>query len=97
MDISAPSDEIVEKARQILINLHEMAPRTYRVYLMPDGAIALDTRGQKPDGALIALNTDGSACCSGELKRNDWHIDYSPNDTLPDEELVNELLKIGAR
>ncbi len=90
-----PPDRIVIKAQDILTSLHQKAPREYIVYLMPDGAIAIDTRGKKPDGALIALNTDGTMCCSGEKEGTDWHFDYDDPNSLPDSNLLRELRELG--
>ena len=90
-----PPQPIIEKARRILTDLHSKAHRKYMVYLMPDGAIAMDTRGVGTDGALIALNNNGTVCCSGEKDGRDWHRDYTDSNPLDDPDLLRELNELG--
>ena len=86
---------IVAQARTMIRELHSKAPRIYSVYLMPDGTIAIDTRGRKPDGALLTINTDGTVCYSGEKDGQRWHRDYVGRDPLSDQDLVRELCELG--
>ena len=90
-----PPDNIVIKAQSVLEKLYSKAPRKYMVYLMPDGAIAIDTRGVGTDGALITLNNNGTVCCSGEKDGRDWHHDYSDSNPLDDPVLLRELNELG--
>lgn len=90
-----PPRHTVVQARTIIRGLHSAVPRTYSVYLMPDGAIAIDTRGRKPDGALFSVNTDGTVCYSGEIDGQKWHRDYVGLDLLSDPKLVVELCNLG--
>ena len=90
-----PPESIVIKARSILEGLCSKAPRKYMVYLMPDGAVAIDTRGVGNDGALMTLNNNGTVCCSGEKNGRDWHHDYSDSNPLDDPVLLRELNELG--
>ena len=90
-----PPPRTVVRARTIIGGLYSKAPRVYSVYLMPNGAIAIDTRGRKPDGALLTVTTDGTVCCSGEKDGRKWHRDYGDQDPLADPTLVVELCELG--
>ena len=90
-----PEPEVVEEARRVLQKIHERAPRAYMVYLMPSGSIAMDTRGPKPDGAFITLDSDGTAYCSGEIGGKHWYKKYRSSEDLPDHILLDELRKLG--
>ena len=90
-----PPRHTVVQARTIIRELHSAVPRDYSAYLMPDGAIAIDTRGRKPDGALVTVNTDGTVCYSGEKDGQKWHRDYVGLDLLSDPKLVVELCELG--
>jgi hypothetical protein len=93
--IPKPEPATVEEARRVLGKIHEAAPRIYIVSLMPNGAIAIDTRGPKPDGAFITLDSDGTAYCSGEIGGKHWHKKYRRTEDLPDNTLLDELRKLG--
>ena len=93
--ITEPESATIEKARRVLEKIHEAAPRIYMVYLMPNGAIAIDTRGAKPDGAFITLDGDGTAYCSGEVGGKHWHKKYARSEDLPDHILLDELKKLS--
>ena len=90
-----PPRHTLVQARTIIRGLHSAVPRAYSAYLMPDGAIAIDTRGRKPDGALFTVNTDGTVCYSGEQDGLKWHRDYVGLDLLSDPKLVGELCELG--
>ena len=90
-----PEPEVVEEARRVLQKIHEGVPRAYMVYLMPSGSIAIDTRGPKPDGAFITLDSDGTAYCSGEIGGKHWYKKYRSSEDLPDHILLDELRKLG--
>ena len=89
-----PEPEVVQEAQRVLQKIHEEAPRVYMVYLMPSGSIAIDTRGPKPDGAFITLDSDGTAYCSGEVGGKHWHKRYKSSEDLPDNVLLDELRKL---
>ena len=93
--IPKPAPTTVAEARRVLEKIHKAAPRIYLVYLMPNGAIAIDTRGVKPDGAFITLDDDGAAYCSGEIDGKHWHKKYAKSQDLPDRPLLGELKKLG--
>ena len=67
--------QLIAKAHRVLEGL-AAEPGEYMLYPMPDGSLALDTRGEGTNGALIVLNTDGTVCCSGENRGKHWHLDY---------------------
>ena len=90
-----PPNQIIDKAEALLETVHSKAPRKYMVYLMPDGDIAIDTRGVGADGALIALNTNGTVCCSGEKDNHHWHLDYPDSNPLDDPNLLRKLNELG--
>lgn len=90
-----PPQHTVDQARTIIRGLHSKAPRRYSVYLMPNGAIAIDTRGRKPDGALLTVNEDGTVCHSGEKDGQRWHRDYVDQAPLSDPNLLMELSGLG--
>lgn len=90
-----PPQYTVVQAKTIIRGLHSAVPRDYSAYLMPDGAIAIDTRGRKPDGALVAVNIDRTVCYSGEKDGQKWHRDYVGLDLLSDPKLVVELCELG--
>ena len=90
-----PPQHIISNAQRLLKNLYSITPRKYMVYLMPDGAIAVDTRGVGTDGALITLNDNGTVCCSGEKDGRDWHLDYIDSNPLDDPNLLKELNELG--
>ena len=94
-DRPIPPQHIVVKALDILTNLHQKTSRDYFVYLMHDGAIAIDTRGPKPDGDFIALNINGSVCCSGEKGGQHWHLDYLNSNQLYESILIEKLNELG--
>ena len=93
-DIPAPSTFLVEAARRVAWELRRDVPRSCSVYLMPDGAIAVDIRGKRPDGILIILMEDGSAHCSGEIERKAWRKPYASVQNFPDDALLDELSKL---
>ena len=82
---------MVQEAIRLIRALHSQVPREYMVYLMPNGSIAIDTRGAKPDGAFITLTVDGSAFCSSRSKGNPWRQRYDASRMLPDETLLDKL------
>ena len=65
--IPEPSASLVEEARRILSELWPGSAVKRLVYLMPDGSLAVDIRGKRPDGIFIGVRGDGSAQCSGEI------------------------------
>ncbi len=91
-----PVEAIVQEARRFLEAICREVPRTYMAYLMPDGTIAIDTRGPRPDGVLITFNLDGTAYCSGEIDGKHWNKKYCSTANLPDHTLVDELEKLGS-
>lgn len=94
-DSAIPPQRIIERAREILADIHDKVPRKYAVYLMPDGAIAIDTRGVGTDGALIVLHIDGTVCSSGEKDSRFWHIDRTGCNPMDDPDLLKELRELG--
>ena len=90
-----PSQDLITKAKALLEIVHSKAPRKYMVYLMPDGDIAIDARGVGTDGALIALNTNGTVCCSGEKDGHHWHLDYHDSNPLDYPNLLRKLNELG--
>ncbi len=94
-EIPEPEPAIVEEAQRILREIHRAAPRIYMVSLMPDGTIAIDTRGTKPDGAFITLSNNGTAYCSRETGGKHWRKKYARSECLPDRILLDELKRLG--
>ena len=94
-EIPEPNAEIVQEAVRLITDLHNHVPRAYMVYLMPNGSIAIDTRGTKPDGAFITLSADGSAFCSSRRKGKSWRQRYDESRMLPDETLLENLRSLG--
>ena len=90
-----PPQHTQDQAIAIIRGLCFRTSRIYSVYLMPDGAIAIDTRGRKPDGALLTVSTDGTICYSGEKDGQRWHRDYVGQDPLSDPNLLMELRELG--
>jgi hypothetical protein len=90
-EIPVPDTDIVQEAARLIRALHSQAPREYMVYLMPNGSIAIDTRGARPDGAFITLSADGSAFCSSRSKGGPWRQRYEASGILPDETLLDRL------
>ena len=90
-EIPVPDTDIVQEAARLIRALHSQAPREYMVYLMPNGSIAIDTRGTRPDGAFITLSADGSAFCSSRSKGGPWRQRYEASGILPDETLLDKL------
>ena len=90
-EIPVPKTDIVQEATKLITALHSQVPRDYMVYLMPNGSIAIDTRGTKPDGVFITLSADGSAFCSSRSKGEPWRQRYATSSNLPDETLVEKL------
>ena len=94
-DILQPNPEVVQEATRLISALYEQVPREYLVYLMPNGSVAIDTRGTKPDGAFITLPADGSAYCSGRTKGEWWRQRYDVSTMLPDETLLEKLRSLN--
>ena len=94
-DIEPPAAERQRAALWVLLRMYNERPRPYLVYLMENGSIAIDVRGPRPDGILLTLRPDGSAFCSGELSGKTWRKSYSDSDVLPDQDLLEELAKLG--
>jgi hypothetical protein len=90
-EIPEPNQEVVQEATRLIKALHNQVPREYMVYLMPNGSIAIDTRGTRPDGAFITLRSDGSAFCSSRRKGDPWRQRYDASTMLPDETLLQKL------
>ena len=90
-EIRKPNPDVVQEATRLITALHTQTPREYMVYLMPNGSIAIDTRGTKPDDAFITLSADGSAFCSSHRKGKSWRQRYDASGMLPDETLLENL------
>ena len=95
-EIPEPKSDVVQEAARLITALHKQAPREYMVYLMPNGSIAIDTRGTKPDGAFITLSAGGSASCSSRRKGESWRQRYDASGILPDETLLEKLRSLGS-
>ena len=93
--IAPPPAERQQEALRVLVNMCSERPRPYMVYLMENGSIAIDTRGQRPDGILVTLQPDGSAFCSGELDGRAWRKSYPDSTVLPDQALLEEIAKLS--
>ena len=89
--IPEPSASLVKEARRILWDLRPVTSVICLVYLMPDGAVAVDVRGRRPDGIFISIRDDGSAHCSGEIEGKVWRKTYPSSKELPDDTLLDEL------
>ena len=98
-EIPKPSGSLVEEVRRILSDLRYGSTVRCLVYLMPDGSIAVDVRGKRPDGIFISIRADGSAQCSGEVEGKVWRKPYLSSGYLPDDDLLDELyrLRVGAQ
>ena len=92
--IPKPSASLVEEARRILWDMGSWNTGKCLVYLMPDGAMALDVRGVRPDGIFISLREDGTARCSGEIEGKVWRKPYASSRDVPDDDLLGELFKL---
>ena len=92
--IPEPSTSLVEEVRRILWNLRSGTSVRCLVYLMPDGAVAVDVRGRRPDGIFISIRGDGSAHCSGEIQGKVWRKTYPSSQELPDDTLLDELWRL---
>ena len=92
--IACPSESLVAEARRVAWKLRNDVPKSCTVYLMPDGAVAVDIRGKRPDGILIILKEDGSAHCSGEIERKAWRKPYPSVQNVPDDALLDELYNL---
>ena len=93
--IEPPSTERSREALRVLVHMCIERPRPYLVYLMENASIAIDTRGERPDGILVTLRPDGSAFCTGELGGKTWRKPYPDGTALPDQDLLEEIAKLG--
>lgn len=93
--IDPPSAERSREALRVLVHMCSERPRPYMVYLMENRAIAIDTRGERPDGILVTLRPDGSAFCTGELGGKTWRKPHPDSAALPDQDLLEEIAKLG--
>ena len=91
---SIPSSELIQRAESVIQRLYKTVPRQYSMYLMPEGEIAIDTRGTKPNGVLIILDELGRASCSGEQNQVFWQQNYVNGDQVPDGELLHRLREL---
>ena len=92
--IPEPSAPLNEEVRRILWDLGSVTSGRCLVYLMPDGAVAVDVRGKRPDGIFIGIRGDGSAHCSGETDGKVWRKTYASSQELPDDTLLDELWRL---
>ena len=92
--IPEPSASLVEEARRILSELWPGSAVKRLVYLMPDGSLAVDIRGKRPDGIFISVREYGSAHCSGETEGKVWRKTYPSSQELPDDTLLDELWRL---
>ena len=92
--IPKPSASLVDEARRILWKLRSVTSGMCLVYLMPDGAVAVDVRGKLPDGIFISIREDGSARCSGEIGGKVWRKPYASSRDVPDNDLLDEVWKL---
>jgi hypothetical protein len=92
--IPSPPNALVKEARRIAWQLHAQFAKDFSLYIMPDGAVAIDIRGKRPDGIFIRIKEDGSAHCSGELEGKVWRKLYSSSQDVPDEGLLSELYRL---
>lgn len=93
--IDPPATEISREALRVLVHMCSERPRPYMVYLMENGSIAIDTRGERPDGILVTLRPDGSAFCTGELGGKTWRKPHPDSAVLPDQDLLEEIARLG--
>ena len=93
--IEPPSTERQREALRVLVHMCNEGPRPYMVYLMENGSIAIDARGNRPAGILVMLRPDGSAFCAGELRGQTWRKSYPDSAALPDQDLMEEIAKLG--
>jgi hypothetical protein len=92
---AGPSADLIQEAQRVLSVLYDRWAKAYPLYMMPDGAIAIDIRGTPPDGILIRLKQDGSAHCSGETRGQTWRKLYPRSSELPDATLIEEIDRLG--
>ena len=92
--IPKPSASLVEETRRILQELRPGISGRCLVYLMPDGAVAVDVRGRRPDGIFISIREDGTARCSGEIEGKVWRKPYASSREVPNDDLLDELFKL---
>ena len=92
--IPEPSASLAEEARRILWYLRPWISGRCLVYLMPDGAVAVDVRGRRPDGVFISIREDGTARCSGEIGGKVWRKPYASSRDVPDDDLLDDLFRL---
>ena len=92
--IPAPPGSLVEEVRRIVWRLQTWTPKGCLLYVMPDGTVAVDIRGRRPDGIFISIRDDGSAHCSGEMEGKIWRKTYTSSQKLPDANLLDELWRL---
>ena len=95
--IPDPSSSLTEEVRRILWDMRLGMSGRCLVYLMPDGAVAVDIRGRRPDGVFISIREDGTAQCSGEIGGKVWRKPYASSRNVPDDDLLDDLFRLRSR
>ena len=94
IEVETPSAAAFDNARRLLKAMYRIAPRRYSVYPMPEGYIAIESRGGKGRIAVVMCGSDGSVLCLVTIGSNHRRARYSAAVNLPNgfiREALSEL------
>ena len=84
-----PSSDSVRNADRVLRAMYISAPRTYAIYPMPEGEVAIDAHTPRGTKVVVICGADGSAHCltyiDGEFGRREYKdVSDVPDDFIRD-------------
>ena len=89
-----PSDEALNNAERVLLQLHDTWACRYEVYPMPDGEIAIHVRSGPRKSVALLFEPEGQVLCLVSLGTSWRRARYSNSATLPDAFVIEALKEL---
>lgn len=79
-----PSEQALQNAERLLIEMYGLSPRRFEVYPTPDSEIAIDAPDGQGQSVILLCDSDGGALCLVNMNGNHRRARYATTKTLPD-------------
>ncbi len=79
-----PSDQALQNAKRLLIEMYAISPRRFEVYPTPDSEIAIDAPDGQGRSVILLCDSEGGALCLVNMNGNHRRARYATTETLPD-------------
>ncbi|MDD9820773.1 MAG: hypothetical protein OXR07_07830 [Nitrospira sp.] len=79
-----PSEQALQNAKRLLIEMYGISPRRFEVYPTPDSEIAIDAPDGQGRSVILLCDSEGGALCLVNMNGNHRRARYATTKTLPD-------------